>query len=46
LINKIELLKWEGYEETYFFLIEDLWIAHDDAKANDRGEWIFAKDGL
>jgi hypothetical protein len=33
LIEKIKILKWEGYTETYFFLIEDLWDKHDSPEA-------------
>lgn len=46
LIEKIKILKWEGYEETYFFLVDDLWQIHIDLKANGRGEWVFSKNGL
>jgi hypothetical protein len=33
LIEKIKILKWEGYTETYFFLINDLWDIEDSPEA-------------
>jgi len=33
LIEKIKILKWEPYTETYFFLIEDLWDHYDSPEA-------------
>jgi len=44
LIEKIVLLRWEGYTETYFFPITDLWEIFDSPEAsNGPSKWIFSK---
>jgi len=47
LIDKIILLKWEPYEEMYFFLLTDLWYVYDDLDAKmGPSNWEFSKEGL
>jgi len=47
LIDKIELLKWEPYEELYFFLLSDLWSLYDDTTAQmGPSDWQFSKYDL
>jgi hypothetical protein len=33
LLEKIELMRWEPYEEKYFFLINDMYEIHEGGKA-------------
>jgi len=44
LIEKIKILRWEGYTETYFFYLEDLWEIRDSPLANyGPSVWKFTK---
>lgn len=47
LIEKIILLKWEAFEEDYFFLITDLWFQSDSPEAEmGPAKWEYVKSNI
>jgi len=46
MLKKIELLKWEPYEEKYFFEVTDIYKLDRDAGANALPNWKWSSEGL
>jgi hypothetical protein len=47
LLVKIRLMKWEPYEEKYFFLLTDIWEIEDNIKGyNGPSDWKVKTEGL
>ncbi len=41
------MMKWEGYEEKYFFTLDMMWTVYDGVKAKGRpSKWYFTVEGL
>jgi len=47
LNEKIELLRWEDFSETYQFQLENLYDIYDSSQASGSpANWIYEKSGL